>query len=265
MFVLHESCSQLPPEILQHPSHRKHRLTLVTNPEKHFKCSACGLSHEFAYHCNECSFDLDVLCAVSTLPLQDQRKEDSVMIDHFSHPHQLKSFNVKEDSNRITCKACERHLSGEVYGCLDCIFLLHVSCAELHPKLVHSLHPDHFLILQAKSHQSAGRFRCSCCSEASSGFVYNCEICNFNLDIECALETLSALEAGMTEELQHFAHDHPLSLRYIKGDMDLTAMLASSLSVVCAIAASPASPLCSMNHIVICQWTSNTHSTLNTP
>lgn len=220
MFLLHESCAQLPQEILQHPFHKKHRLTLLANSEKQFKCNACGRSHEYAYHCNECRFDLDVLCAVSTLPLQDQQNGDSVMIDHFSHPHQLKSCNIKEESNRMTCKACEMHLSGEVYSCLDCIFFLHRSCAELHTELVHSLHPDHFLVLQAKSHQNAGRFHCSCCSEASSGFVYSCEMCNFNLDIECALETLSALEAGVAEELQHFAHDHLLSLRYFKGDSE---------------------------------------------
>ncbi|XP_031396619.1 uncharacterized protein LOC116207691 [Punica granatum] len=216
MLLLHESCAQLPQEILQHPFHSKHHLTLLADSQKQFKCNACGLPHEFAYHCDECRFNLDVLCAVSTLSLQDQHNEDSVMIDHFSHPHQLKSFSIEEDSNHITCKACELNLSGEIYGCLNCIFFLHKSCTELHQDLVHALHPNHFLILREKFGQSDGKFRCSCCSETSTGFVYNCEMCDFNLDIECALETLSILEAGAMEELQHFAHDHLLSLCYRK-------------------------------------------------
>lgn len=139
------------------------------------------------------------------------------MVDHFSHSHPLRSFHLKDEKNHMTCKACGQHASGDVYGCLDCIFFLHRSCAELDGEMYHFLHSSHHLTLFAEGLYNDGSFTCDCCSEASYGFNYNCERCDFNLDLECVLKTLSALDDRLNAKVQHFAHDQVLTLRCFKG------------------------------------------------
>lgn len=44
MFFLHESCTQLDREILQHPFHPKHKLVLVADSNKQFRCNMWSIT-----------------------------------------------------------------------------------------------------------------------------------------------------------------------------------------------------------------------------
>ncbi|OWM67311.1 hypothetical protein CDL15_Pgr000763 [Punica granatum] len=219
-FYLHESCTQLElaREIAQHPFHPEHHLTLFF-PASEVRCDACcsciGKEYNaFAYKCNECRFNLDVRCATSFLPF-GYKQEDCRAIEHFSHQHQLVSFSVKMENMDIRCKACELKISGEVYGCPDCKFFLHRSCKqELPQEMSHFLHPDHPLIFRAKPTYPGGTFACDSCMCVSSGCTFSCEECSFDLDLVCALSTFSAIKEGVATEIQHFSHDHSLTLIY---------------------------------------------------
>ncbi|PKI44643.1 hypothetical protein CRG98_034998 [Punica granatum] len=141
-FFLHKSCAELPPRI-QHPSHPQHPLVLSTS-SRSFRCYGC----RYALH-------------AATLPppekeehKDEQKHEDKdhheeEMIEHFAHDHPLASFHV-DAPNYIKCKACGQGISGCVYGCRACIFVLHEFCA-LAPREImnHPLHPQHPLTLLA--------------------------------------------------------------------------------------------------------------------
>ncbi|OWM67331.1 uncharacterized protein LOC116207081 [Punica granatum] len=215
-FLVHESCAQAPPEI-RHPFHPRHSLTLVFDHGNGFQCQACGMKrfNQLAYYCHECRFHLDVPCAtvIGTPPPEDLKNKDTPIIQHFSHRHQMTSFHVNMEFGYILCPVCDLNISGEIYCCPDCIFLIHKSCADkLSPETVHFLHPSHPLKLLEKPWYSAGRYGCCCCGRADSGLHFNCKECMFNLDPNCALRTLSAAKEGVATKFQPHAHEHPMTL-----------------------------------------------------
>ncbi|OWM67312.1 hypothetical protein CDL15_Pgr000764 [Punica granatum] len=264
-FYLHESCTLLPGEIAKHPFHPQHSLTLFT--ERDFRCNACNNNttraayggiksfiarmfrgkryNRFLYKCNECRFRLDVQCATLVLPSDINQQLDCGTIQHFSHQHQLASFDVKMKSTGLHCKACRQKISGNVYGCPDCRFFLHRSCArELPQEMVHFLHPDHPLIFQAEPRYVVGGLRCNSCGVGSYfDFVFSCKRCNFDLDSLCALQTFSAFKEGIPTEIQHFSHDHPLTLCYsLSGSHDDCTVCGSAvigLAYYCSTCNSP--------------------------
>ncbi|OWM66989.1 hypothetical protein CDL15_Pgr000441 [Punica granatum] len=210
IFVLHKSCGLAPREIINHPFHPQHPLTLLAHLKNRFGCKACGSYGHFAYNCNDCGLILDVKCAVSIMhppPRDDQSStDDRREIHHFSHPHQLTSFHAKVELH-ATCDVCKKKITGDFYCCADCLFWLHVSCAEFPQEIVHPLHPDHPLFFQA------GRLYCSLCSsnyKSKSG--YKCEECLFGLHVGCALRSLSATEEELALNSELF-HEHPMRLR----------------------------------------------------
>ncbi|XP_031397467.1 uncharacterized protein LOC116208261 [Punica granatum] len=188
IFVLHESCALASREIINHPFHPQHPLTLLVDSETSFRCKVCERYCCSAYNCTECDFNLDMECAVSIVhpPRDDQIfKEDRQEINHFSHPHQLTSFQAKPEFP-ATCRLCKEGISGDFYCCPDCLLLLHPACAKLTQEIVHPLHPDHPLICQADFHN------CSLCSDNTHGFGFKCEECPFGLHVGCALQSISA-------------------------------------------------------------------------
>lgn len=207
-FLVHESCARLPRDIQQHPFHPEHPLTLVTSLftdfEKRFRCRACSLKFNFAYFCDECEVSLDVLCAVSTLVRSSEEKEEG--------EHQLSCFVMKSESN-IICQLCQLRTSGEVYCCFDCIIFLHKSCVEDLPQEIrHYSHEGHPLILRARPKGNRQKFHCGSCSCECCGITFHCESCQFDLHLQCAVKTLSAVENGAVSTIDHFAHEHPLTL-----------------------------------------------------
>lgn len=145
-FYLHESCARLPRERAQNPFHPHHHLTL--NPH-----TGGGKSYDVSvYECGESEFSLDI--QRTSLKPSKNRNEDCRMIKHSTHPHQLVPFSVKMEITGIRCKACLLNISGEVYGCPDCVYFVHESCLQETPEeMARSLHLDHTLIKKKKKHQ----------------------------------------------------------------------------------------------------------------
>ncbi|KAB2063692.1 hypothetical protein ES319_A10G234200v1, partial [Gossypium barbadense] len=188
---------------------------------------ACG-----SYNCSDCKFIIHVNCA-----LQDARwyykiksKDDfdkllnamlevgtmnpsffvrkmikvgekmiNIEIEHFSHQHNLVlSDEVKE---RRYCDGCSRLILTSFYGCLECDFFLHKSCAELPKKkqIWGLFHQDPFVLTPSCI------FICAHCHQLSSGFAYKCEVylCKDLVCVRCVEIPLSCMSGG---------HEHLLLL-----------------------------------------------------
>ncbi|OWM66991.1 hypothetical protein CDL15_Pgr000443 [Punica granatum] len=235
-FFIHKSCAELPPEI-QHPSHPQHPLVLSTPSGRSFGCYGCRYPLSVnCYQCYDCRIDLHVGCAVATLPppeeeqhKDEQKREnkdhhEEEMIKHFAHRHPLSSFHL-DAPNWIRCKACWGRISGRVYGCRACIFVLHESCALAPRKIMnHPFHPQHSLTLFVHSKAS---FRCRVC-EWKCQFAYKCNECGFILDVNCAVSIKhppprdhdhSRSTDDRRDQIHHFSHPHQLTSFYAKAKL----------------------------------------------
>ncbi|XP_031375855.1 uncharacterized protein LOC116190314 [Punica granatum] len=224
MFLLHESCAKLPRK-MHHPFHHQHPLTLVADFAVDFgdcyDCRVCSHRSRFMYRCDECRLNHCIKCIVSTLPPEGQEMEDSTQLEFFFHKHKLRPLWV-EMENSILCQVCQLKISGEVYCCFDCIFFLHKACSvDLPQEVKHYLHKEHPLILRAAAPYNEGIFQCTSCTSGYNGMTFNCESCKFDLDPQCALQTLSAVTGGALPEIRHFSHPHPLTLVYSNEDLNL--------------------------------------------
>ncbi|OMO55172.1 Zinc finger, PHD-type [Corchorus olitorius] len=213
-FYLHKKCAklELAPEI-NHFFHPKHPLTLVESSDRSYVCDFCRRIDvsRFAYRCDSCDFDLDVNCAL----LQISSAEN---FPNSLHDHPV--FLIKNHNKEVkdSCKKCVKPLSGPIYKCLelDCHwFNLHKRCAglDLAPEINHPiLHPKHPLTLFSDPPLSG--YQCHFCGRNwTFGFVYHCDSCNFNLDVNCALFQISS-----TENFPNCLHDHPMI--FIKNHKD---------------------------------------------
>lgn len=221
MFLLHESCAKLPRQI-KHPFHQQHPLTLVADFIIDFgdcyECRVCTYRSRFMYRCDHCKLNHCVKCIVSTLSPDSEclEKEDCGAIEGqgLFHQHKLTQHCVVME-NKIACQACQLKISGDVYCCFDCVFFIHKTCSKNLPKeLKHHLHQEHKLILRATAPYDGGTYHCPSCLQGYNGMTFNCESCRFDLDPQCALQTLSAVEGGMPSEIHHFSHPHALTLVY---------------------------------------------------
>ncbi|XWS43265.1 hypothetical protein CRYUN_Cryun16bG0088100 [Craigia yunnanensis] len=128
---------------------------------------------------------------------------DFSKLQHSSHVHSL-IFTPKKKSivKLYPCAACKERTPGPIYSCADCEFYIHKKCAELPPKITHTSHRKHTLVLltNATPHQEM----CSChlCKNNIKGFIYHCSLCEFDLKIKHIFS--SQIEIG--------SHEHPFNL-----------------------------------------------------
>ncbi|OMO89290.1 C1-like protein [Corchorus olitorius] len=125
----------------------------------------------------------------------------AMLIKHFSHPHKL-TLNHEEQvkADDKLCDCCMTPMFEPFYTCLKCDLFFH-KCLELPRKKQHPLHHPHPLTLVPKHPNFQGLFFCDVCHQNCHGFCYNCEQCDFNLDVRCA---------SLSYILKHEAHEHPL-------------------------------------------------------
>ncbi|KAK3428961.1 hypothetical protein EUGRSUZ_E00381 [Eucalyptus grandis] len=210
-FFLHVECAKLQTEFPAHPLHPVHPLTL--GPTAYYigsvYCHACDKRcHGFTFRCEQCDFDLDIDCALKS---SNSRVKDQ--FQHFSHDHPLVLEEVIAHDEEAWCQACDKRCSSNTYTCSLCEFFLHKSCAELKRELQHWRHKEHDLELRTSSSVYDGTAWCNLCWKRVRGFVYHCEICGFDLDLECSLQLPPTLETGVRrQEIDHFSHKHPLTL-----------------------------------------------------
>ncbi|XP_031375857.1 uncharacterized protein LOC116190316 [Punica granatum] len=225
--VLHELCAKLPPQI-QHPSHPEHSL-IFTGIHCCFshdrRCCGCDrpLFAGGTYECHGCNLAWHVGCVAATLPPpQDEPKHKEEKIHHFAHEHPLTTIHVNVPTE-INCKACQEKMSGLAYGCRGCVFMLHESCALLPREIQHPFHPQHQLTLLSDFETT---FRCKVC-ERYCQFAYNCNECDFNLDVKCAVSITDPSQDDQysidnRREIHHFSHPHQLTCLHAKTKVGIT-------------------------------------------
>ncbi|CAL9003943.1 unnamed protein product [Prunus brigantina] len=133
------------------------------------------------------------------------------MVKHFSHRHELCSYQVQKD-DEIICSSCELPLdlmmnsATSAYKCTKskCNFYLHDLCFELPQKIKHKSHPKHPLTLSTPPYEY-GEFMCDACGEFGTCFTFHCTHCKYDLHVQCAT---------LPETLSHHHHQHLLTLLY---------------------------------------------------
>ncbi|KAL8062155.1 hypothetical protein ABFS82_02G127700 [Erythranthe guttata] len=124
------------------------------------------------------------------------------------HSHDLKPYDSsssakQEDEEIVICSVCILQLSSsDAYACTktDCKFILHKSCFELPHKFKHKSHPDHVFTLLSELHPSSTTsLSCSACSDAVTGFAFQCDSCDYKMHVKCAL---------LPETVECRAHEH---------------------------------------------------------
>ncbi|KAL4600098.1 hypothetical protein ACB092_11G173600 [Castanea dentata] len=221
-FLIHEFCLQLPHEI----QHFFHPCPLSLRQEStNFTCRACEKScSQFAYHCNKCHFFLDVECA---LMFNRNFKGQNYILSYYHH-HPLIFCNKESNDHVVSCDGCNQVISNEIYGCIQCDFYLHRSCAAVPHQIKHPLHPKHTLNLFfhekllctvsiLKSSDKKGKVKylrhkhfsihddkenevcCGVCEKHVCGPSYECIRCKFFIHQDC-IEPV--------EEVQHPFQPH---------------------------------------------------------
>lgn len=117
-----------------------------------------------------------------------------------NHPHPLVPCKLETTP---CCNVCIQGITQlPPYGCVQCKYFLHKSCAELQKNLQHPFHPQHPLILLPDS--STEDWCAACCKSFTGGCsTYKCKECAFYLCIDCIF----------TEpNLKWEGHKHPLAL-----------------------------------------------------
>ncbi|XWS49179.1 hypothetical protein CRYUN_Cryun13aG0141600 [Craigia yunnanensis] len=142
-------------------------------------------------------------------------------IHHFLHRHPLILTEEKEEVNdEVVCSGCRKGLPGPMYGCSDCKFYLHKSCAELPREILNFFHPCP-LVLKIKV------CRCNACFGNIDGFSYSCLSCEFNMHLNCALRPTVKSEGQ--DLVHHFIHWHPLTLVDQMKDLEVRCRICEKL------------------------------------
>ncbi|KAL1531817.1 hypothetical protein AAHA92_31911 [Salvia divinorum] len=253
---LHDQCSDLPTDLEGndlHPSLEPLEKRPNNLPESN--CSNCeAVCGDVVYRCRgaECNFQLDVTCAWT------------VKIMHRSHDHKLTVIRCSAADASFACCVCGTgHRPGLlwarpmplVYVCSACGFWLHPHCAALPNAIQHKRH-HHPLLLNYGPTPSL--WRCAICGDfsekVSSWGVYTCDMCDYAVDIMCAIADSQSFEPVLLREalqedrvpelvhlpvpdeytsiVRHIAksipttsddemeHEHPLTLHYDYPDYD---------------------------------------------
>ncbi|XVF09600.1 hypothetical protein REPUB_Repub07fG0107800 [Reevesia pubescens] len=230
---LHLKCVPIHPTT-RHIYH-KHALkfidTLIEDDSGEYYCDICeeerNPKHPI-YYCKQCKYVAHIQCAVNMVDgkalipkLMEQEEEadkdnaesqTQPEIEHFDHRHSLQFFEVIEKVENLLCKACNFEITSQAYGCESCKYYLHKTCAKLSHEVLHPLHPAHALKLITNT----DTFLCHHCRDFTVGFIYMCYLCDFMLDVKCAISITPKSESQRLEEIERdsklcfFSRDHKL-------------------------------------------------------
>lgn len=87
------------------------------------------------------------------------------------------------------CGMCEENILGSMYKCRKCNFQTHGFCAELAKPSTRRLHLNHPHSLTLLPDPPArDEMRCEICRKVIGGFNLFCRICDYIIDVNCALK-----------------------------------------------------------------------------
>ncbi|KAJ3705800.1 hypothetical protein LUZ61_009505 [Rhynchospora tenuis] len=96
-------------------------------------------------------------------------------------------------------------ITDKFYGCIDCRYYLHVTCATTKRSMDHPSHPAHTLEFELSPFYDNGKFYCDACCGTGTSFSLACRKCNYKLHLPCA---------AIPDTITHPSDSHPLSLCY---------------------------------------------------
>ncbi|KAI3692002.1 hypothetical protein L6452_31807 [Arctium lappa] len=124
------------------------------------------------YNCKDgCSFILHKYCVELPLTLEHQLHSD----------HSLELVNADEYEEKYICNGCVCFGNRFAYRCETCKFYLDVNCAFLPNTIIHESH-KHPLVQIINPLNC-----CMACEKLNAGISYACNVCNFQLDMFCAV------------------------------------------------------------------------------
>ncbi|KAI3691950.1 hypothetical protein L6452_31753 [Arctium lappa] len=138
-------------------------------------CNGCTRPLSLPYYnCKDgCSFTLHEYCA--ELPLT---------LEHQLHPnHSLDLVDTYRDKYFYRCNGCFSLCNNFVYKCETCKFYLDVNCGFLPNTIIHKSH-KHPLIQVIDPN-----LLCKACDKTSTSISFACKVCNFQLDMFCAIQS----------------------------------------------------------------------------
>jgi len=188
-------------EIFEHPFHIGHGLKLLTtgapdhtNP----KCHLCGKNTKrLLYHCFVCKLNLDIDCAI------DASSKAHLNMTWHHHPLLMGSFSFS-----MRCDFCyEGGKHG--YFCPCCRLVIHESCVSVFdlPEISHPFHNIHLLKLITNGAPDYTDGTCHISGVDVGNLLYHCDICKFNMDLECAVKNTPPVALSNMK-----VHKHTLTL-----------------------------------------------------
>ncbi|KAL0737667.1 hypothetical protein Bca4012_013877 [Brassica carinata] len=189
-------------ETTKHPSHDGHRVRLLTTGAPDHTdptCHICGKkTKRLLYHCSICNLNLDIGCMVDALCSGSQLKMPW-------HYHPLLMLDVGE---YMPCEVCGKP-GAYGYCCPRCWMMVHEKCASLFdsPEITHPCHARHSLKLLTEGAPGYTLPKCHLCGKDTGNILYHCDICKFNMDMDCAIQ--SPLPVVLSDMK---VHEHTLTL-----------------------------------------------------
>jgi hypothetical protein len=211
---IHFRCPEFPRTMII--SRHDHALSLIYSLHHQVKdfnnvfCKLCGQkvkTQYAAFSCQECDFVAHLYCAKAcrreSLPEKSvdvvEKINPGEIQQYFIHPHNLiLSHDQEVLLHDKLCDGCMHFIiSAPFYNCTQCNFFLHTTCAQLPKEKKHILH-QHTLALLPD-----GLFFCNACGHFRHGFTYSCDMCDFDMDVQCC---------SIPKTLKHEGHQHSLFL-----------------------------------------------------
>ncbi|CAA7044823.1 unnamed protein product [Microthlaspi erraticum] len=112
--------------------------------------------------------------------------ESELMINDVGHIHVMRHVDMSDLDGRADCNICDEPILDSPYKCETCSFWTHNFCAELGKPLTHWLHLNHPLTLSRSPTEKM--LFCAVCEGQITGFNLFCRICDFTINISCALQ-----------------------------------------------------------------------------
>ncbi|KAL8208562.1 hypothetical protein R6Q57_007974 [Mikania cordata] len=163
------------------------------HPHRDAVCSGCRQPispGKFYYRCKLCGFYLHQVCF--SMPENATHPSDP------NHNLTLETFPTPSKVP-ITCKSCEKPIKGFYYRCSKCTDYYHTLCLAAPLSMKTPLHRHALNVEFAPVYD----FQCDLCDKPSySGWVYHCNLCEFDAHVSCVLTNKGLVQPVITGVLR---------------------------------------------------------------
>ncbi|ESQ51554.1 hypothetical protein EUTSA_v10017722mg [Eutrema salsugineum] len=220
----HFECLGIPKSLVKKSFHTHPLVCKTFLGNDHESLEYCGVCETMvhaehdAYSCQECDYRGHIECILrkeepSPMYLKDlylrgregstratnqegdetNILETKLMVNDVAHIHVMKLIHMSDLDEKAICEICREKIRENPCKCTSCSFQTHHFCAELgQPWKNRLLHREHPLTLLPNP-PTRELMNCNSCRLPLLGFIIFCRICNFVIDINCALRGKQSL------------------------------------------------------------------------